>query len=281
MTEKWWKTGLAVLAALVVAGVPAYADTALSAVVGSTGVNSYPGYSCGWQFMPTENITVTKLGVWMGADSCCLNFDHVITIYDSAGNVKISGTIVAGNVSSTIVGGYAYVDVAGQNVQLSAGQTYVIASYWVQTNTEYSDRDVQYTSEFSAGSSSIILGEVDLRLAGLGMPVDLGPTWNTLLSANFQFDIAPSDPAAMIGALVDSVIELNLQEGIENSLDAKLAAALDALDDVNTNNDASAVNRLEAFISEVNAQRGKKITDPQATALVEDAQAIITLLTGP
>jgi hypothetical protein len=93
--------------------------------------------------------------------------------------------------------------------------------------------------------------------------------------------LPPADPVEMIENLVIEVASYNLQQGIDNSLDAKLAAALDALDDVNVNNDASAVNRLEAFISEVNAQRGKKITNDQANALVADAQKIIDLLTRP
>ena len=90
----------------------------------------------------------------------------------------------------------------------------------------------------------------------------------------------PVDPAVMINTLITKVASFNLQQGIDNSLDAKLEAALQALEDVNANNDASAVNKLEAFISEVEAQRNKKITDAQATELIGDAQAIIAVLTG-
>jgi hypothetical protein len=91
----------------------------------------------------------------------------------------------------------------------------------------------------------------------------------------------PGDPVGMIANLVGLVTGYNLQQGIDNSLDAKLAAALDALEDVNANNDAAAVNKLEAFIGEVEAQRGKRITDEQADALGADAQAIIAALTMP
>jgi len=37
---------------------------------------------------------------------------------------------------------------------------------------------------------------------------------------------------------------LNLQSGIENGLDAKLDAALKAIDDLNENNDVAAINTL-------------------------------------
>jgi hypothetical protein len=88
------------------------------------------------------------------------------------------------------------------------------------------------------------------------------------------------DPAVLIAELVDKVVGLNLQQGIENSLDAKLDSALNALDDVNQNNDVAAVNSLQAFINGVEAQRGNKLTDEQADILVADAQAIIDLLTS-
>jgi len=48
-----------------------------------------------------------------------------------------------------------------------------------------------------------------------------------------------------------------------------------ALDDLNQNNDVAAINSLEAFINEVEAQRGKKISDAEADALIALAKQII------
>jgi len=42
--------------------------------------------------------------------------------------------------------------------------------------------------------------------------------------------------------LMQNVIDLNLQQGIENGLVAKLEAAMQSLDDINANNDVAAVN---------------------------------------
>ena len=81
--------------------------------------------------------------------------------------------------------------------------------------------------------------------------------------------------------LIYDVALLNLLQGIENSLDAKLEAALNALDDVNENNDVAAINSLEAFINAVEAQRGKKISETDADYLVAEAAAIIAMLGGP
>ncbi len=86
------------------------------------------------------------------------------------------------------------------------------------------------------------------------------------------------DPIDLLLDLTENVIDLELQKGIENSLLAKLDTALEKLEDNNENNDAAAINLLEAFINAVQAQRGKKIPEADADALIATAQQIIDLL---
>ena len=71
---------------------------------------------------------------------------------------------------------------------------------------------------------------------------------------------------------------MSLQKGIANSLQAKLDAATQLLEDINENNDVAAVNLLEAFINAVEAQYSKKISEADADALIAAAQEIIDLL---
>lgn len=92
-------------------------------------------------------------------------------------------------------------------------------------------------------------------------------------------DIAPPSPVELIAELINSVISMNLKQGISNALDSKLENSIQALEDANVNNDGAAMNMLYAFISNVNAQRGTHITDEQADILVSDAQVIVDLLT--
>ncbi len=73
-------------------------------------------------------------------------------------------------------------------------------------------------------------------------------------------------------------MELDLHTGIENSLNAKLDAALTVLNDNSVNNDQAAINSLQAFINAVKAQSGKKIDVLDAADLIASAQAIIDLL---
>jgi hypothetical protein len=81
-----------------------------------------------------------------------------------------------------------------------------------------------------------------------------------------------------INNAIDTVQAFNLQQGISNSLDSKLSTAVNSLNDINTHNDAAAVNSLQAFINAVNAQRGNKITVAQADALISQANALIAYL---
>jgi hypothetical protein len=79
--------------------------------------------------------------------------------------------------------------------------------------------------------------------------------------------------------LAATVTSFNLKQGISNSLDAKLANVVSALDEVTDHDKSSAVNKLQAFINEVNAQRSKAITPAQADQLIATANGIISQLT--
>jgi FIMAH domain-containing protein len=79
------------------------------------------------------------------------------------------------------------------------------------------------------------------------------------------------EPADLIGDLIDLVESYPLPKGIKNSFVVKLEAALAALE---AEDDASACDSLQAFINHAEAQRGKKLTEAQALALIGAAQAI-------
>lgn len=82
-------------------------------------------------------------------------------------------------------------------------------------------------------------------------------------------------PKLMIGNLIDLVHSFDLPKGIENSLVKKLEHAQDAIDDGDINR---ACNQITAFINEVEAQAGKKLTQAQADQLIAGANEIKTAL---
>ena len=64
-------------------------------------------------------------------------------------------------------------------------------------------------------------------------------------------------------------------QGVTNSLLAELSAAQTAQDNGQT---SAAINTLQAFIHEVQAQAGKHIAQPHAGHLIEHAQMVIQAL---
>jgi hypothetical protein len=86
--------------------------------------------------------------------------------------------------------------------------------------------------------------------------------------------------ADLIQQLIQQVMSLNLRQGISNSLDAKLGAVVQALDDIKQQNDVAAINVLGAFINAVEAQRGVSISAADADSLTAAAQQIIASLGG-
>jgi hypothetical protein len=88
------------------------------------------------------------------------------------------------------------------------------------------------------------------------------------------------NPPVLIEQVITQIENLDIEQGIENNLNSKLESALKVLDDLNENNDVAAINSLEAFINAVEAQRGKKISEEDADALIEAVQQIIDMLTN-
>ena len=94
-------------------------------------------------------------------------------------------------------------------------------------------------------------------------------------SASNPVEVDVLSPSGAIQQLNSTVNGMHLPQGTNTSLDAKLTAALSSLNGGNT---TAAVNQLNAFVHEVNAQTGKKITADQAQILVYDAKAIISAI---
>ena len=82
----------------------------------------------------------------------------------------------------------------------------------------------------------------------------------------------------MISDLVATVLALNINTGLSNSLDSKLQNAIDALDRVQSGDSPSEIGILYAFIQSVEAQRGKSLSIADADELVATASRIIAFL---
>lgn len=81
----------------------------------------------------------------------------------------------------------------------------------------------------------------------------------------------------LLSDLTSSVMALDLPAGIERSLLAKVSAAGRAVD---RGHRQSAVGPMNAFINEVEAQRGKHIGEPDVDTLIAYAETIVAMLVG-
>ena len=81
-----------------------------------------------------------------------------------------------------------------------------------------------------------------------------------------------------VDELIDDIIALDLgTTGLENSLVSILENALASFERGNEN---AAVNRFNAFINAVEAQRGQALTDAEADDLIARVRAIIAAING-
>jgi len=80
-----------------------------------------------------------------------------------------------------------------------------------------------------------------------------------------------------IETLIINVEAMALPQGLETSLTSQLENALKSLE---KGNDKAAINKLDAFINAVKAQRGKKLTESQAGTLIFAAENLIAVIDG-
>jgi hypothetical protein len=92
--------------------------------------------------------------------------------------------------------------------------------------------------------------------------------------AGFSYYETPEGAAE---SLVEDIEDMDLPVGLETGLITKLNNAINALDN---GQPTAAINQLNAFIMQVEAQRGKKLTMVEADALVAAAQWIIDAAGG-
>ncbi len=134
---------------------------------------------------------------------------------------------------------------------------------------------VDYSWDFGDSSTGSGIATSHSYASSGSYTVTLTVTDSANASSSDTMVITVQTPAQATQSLIDLVQGFNLMQGISNSLDAKLSAALNSLNDINQHNDSAAINSLQSFINAVNAQRGNKITNAQADILIQQAQAII------
>ena len=175
----------------------------------------------------------------------------------------------------TLDGGAVVVGTANTGTTLPrVGDIYV--AKFDSIGTVLSCPDLENAPVVSAATSATV---IPLALAAINFP--LGEIASDAVPNNAPISttlLCFADPTIFLADLSDLVISLDLPNGLESSATAKLANADSVLNDSNPNNDQAAINILEAFIGQINAQRDKKITADEADELIAIAEQIIDFL---
>jgi Tol biopolymer transport system component len=118
------------------------------------------------------------------------------------------------------------------------------------------------------------LSDISVSPSGLVRVVYNVPEGGNFNVYAYEFQLPGSSPADLLAQLIQLVESFNLRQGIENSLDAKLANAKQALERANAGDTATACSLLDAFLNELAAQAGNALTVDQASQLTQKASAV-------
>lgn len=143
------------------------------------------------------------------------------------------------------------------------------------TDSDGNQDIVSYYWDFGDGNTGSGITTTHTYLNSGTYTVTLTVTDSAGASSSDSLVATVQTPAQATQTLIGIVESFNLQQGIENSLDAKLDAAMNSLNNLNSNDDVAAINSLQAFINAVQAQSGNKLTVDQANMLIQEAQEIM------
>lgn len=197
--------------------------------------------------------------------------------------LPLNGLASPGAVAITANDAYAYLikqGTAGFNGGCSAGAVQIIPTATNSIETEVSvscfpheivfslDGALAYVSTTAADrTGNVTLISTSQKAIVGAIPVGLSPT-------GIAIAFVPT-AAQLMDALADAVTSLELSNGIEGSLLAKLTSAMTAIRDGKTR---SACGALQDFVSQVTAQSGKKISIADATSLTGAANQVRDLI---
>ena len=186
-------TGLLLLLALGVHGLVHAANPLYSAAVATNDGNS--GVTIGMEFTPVADIQVTQLGVFDGgSDGAGLQTSHDVGLWQSNGTPVTSVTVTA---ASALTSGFRYEAITP--VTLSAGQTYVLGTYYSMAGDKL---QVLQSDPAPVATPFVTLGTTSLLEGGTGLMFPTAVTSTDFrITANLLFVPVDTSPMNINGTV--------------------------------------------------------------------------------
>ena len=164
-----------------------------------TGSGGFSAHTRGWEFSSSASIDVTSLG-WFDFANDGLADSHKVGVWDSLGNLLMTGTVAAGN-ADPLLAGFRYTSALSGTTTLAAG-SYVVAG--LSTNADQTWRNVSPAAVTTGPEISYIedrtSGTSVFEYADFHQGFDVG-----YFGANFQYNAVP-EPAALPLSLLGLVL---------------------------------------------------------------------------
>jgi hypothetical protein len=237
-------------------------------------MNNYATYFSGGVGVHTSSLSVVNSIISNNSSHCAAG----LSFQDSSST--ITNSTITENSAECGGGGFYCIrsDVIVTNTILWGDIDGEIDGWGSSITVTYSDVQGGWAGEGNIDANPMFV-DADGRLS-LGSPcIDAGDNSAVLLTTDFDGNPRIINYIVDMGAfeansitmLITMVNDLDLPEGISNSLLVKLDATQKA-------HDSLVINLLQAFISAVEAQRGKQILEKDADYLITVAKSIIATL---
>jgi probable HAF family extracellular repeat protein len=231
---------------------------------GMRGLGTFGGFSSAANAVSADGSTIVgtsndatraRAFVWTAATAMVALPEPLLSSNSWAWGISPDGSIILG--TSVIDGRYLPVLWRGSERDVIELSTMISQEYGV----DLTGWNLDWASAVSADNGTIVGGGFNPSGDYVGWVL-----------------VIPKDPVKLLDNLVQDVAQINLDNGISNSLDSKLDAAVSGLFAENADQRQDSVNKLNSFINAVEAQRGKKITEAQADYLIDAATAILSVI---